>query len=161
MTRAGTAAEVARLGAALAPDERTQLLLLRNLGEAGDARATTFLVETLRTAGTRVRGEATSALTLLALREDDARYNLRPIDPNTPRMADHLDSLSSTELLEWMEDRRLRRGAGVFAARALGVTGGRDAIPLLERLLVEETRYPLLQVSAAQALVALGESGRL
>src|SRR5262249_62135920 len=116
MTRAGTAAEVARLGAALAPDERTQLLLLRNLGEAGDARATTYLVETLRTAGTRVRGEATSALTLLALREDDARYNFSPVDPSAPRMADHLSSVSSAELLEWMENSRLRRGARVLAA---------------------------------------------
>jgi hypothetical protein len=47
------------------------------------------------------------------LREDDARYNLSPVDPSAPRMADHLSSVSSAELLEWMENSRLRRGAGV------------------------------------------------
>ena len=161
MAPASTSAELARLGTALAPDERTQLLLLRNLGEAGDARATTFLVDTMRSAGTRVRGEASSALTLLALREDDARYNFAPVDPKTPRLADHLGGVSSAELVEWMENSRLRRGAGVFAARALGLAGARDAIPILEHVLVEETRYPLLQVTAAQALVALGQTHRL
>jgi HEAT repeat protein len=60
-----------------------------------------------------------------------------------------------------MENSRLRRGAGVFAARALAVAGGRDAVPLLERILAEESRYPLLQVTSAQALVALGDTDRL
>src|SRR4029453_13666946 len=80
MARADPPVELARLGAELAPDERTQLLLMRNLGEAGDARATTFLLETVRNAGRRVGSEATAALTLLALREDDARHNLAPVD---------------------------------------------------------------------------------
>ena len=162
MGRAATPAGIASLGSAIAPDERTQLLLLRNLSEAGDARATPFLVETTRTAGARVRREASAALTILTIRDDGVGRSLGPpADPPPPRLADHLDGLPLAEVRTWMANRDLRREVGVFAGRALGLAGDRDAIPVLERVLAEETRRPILQVTAAKALVELGERQRL
>lgn len=162
LAEAATPEAVAPLAARLAPDEASTLLLLRSLAEFGDARAVDFLVETVRTAGARVRGEASGALAFLVIRETADRYLIGPPPAPPPaRLAEHTSALPVTELRWWMSQPKSRRQFGVFAAVALGLAGDREAIPALEATLREEWRRPLLQVLAAQSLVALGRPERL
>lgn len=159
---AGTPEGVFRLAARLAPEERTALLLLRSLAEFGDARAVDFLVQTVRTAGARVKGEASGALAFLVIRETADRHLIGPPpEPAPARLAEHTSRLPVAELRWWMAQPRSRRQFGVFAAAALGLVGDREAVPALEATLREERRRPLLQVLAAQSLVALGQTERL
>ncbi len=162
LDEAGGAAGIEPLAARVAPDEASQLLLLRNLAESGDARAVDFLLDTVQTAGARVKGEATGALSLLVLREFGDRHVIGPPqDPPPAQLRDHMGNLPVKEVRWWMSQPKSRRQIGVFAATALGLAGDREAIPALEAALREESKRPLLQVLAAQALVALGQPERL
>ena len=155
-------AGIAALAARVAPSEREQLLLLRNLAESGDARAVEFLVWTVQTARARVKGEATGALAYLVIREMAQQYLLGPPpDPPPARLADHVAGIPVAEVRWWLSQPKSRRQLGVFAAAALGLVGDREAVPALEATLREETKRPLLQVLAAQSLVTLGQPERL
>ncbi|HEV7732167.1 MAG TPA: HEAT repeat domain-containing protein [Candidatus Binatia bacterium] len=163
LERAGTAEGIAPLAAQVAPDEPSLLLLLRNLGEAGDGRAVDFLVDTFRAGEWRVRGDAANALTYLALRESNERYLPRD-DPNAPGglvLRDHLGHVPRAEARQWMSDLKLRLQVGVFAGRALATLDDREAIPVFEQAFAEEAKRPYLQVVAAEGLVRFGKLERL
>ena len=156
LAHAHTAAGVTALAAAWAPDEARQLLLVRNLGEAGDERAVDYLVGTVDTAGTRLRAEAAGALTYLALRGTSDRYLFTDVPQVPPRALVPERAVPLERLRSWMADYRQRRLIGIYAARALGEAGDGAAVPVLEQVLVAERQRPYLQVPAAEALVGLG-----
>jgi len=161
LARAGDAAGVSALAAAWAPDERRQLLLVRNLGEAGDTRAVDYLVGTVDTAGTRLRAEAAGALTYLALRGTADRYLFTDVPQQPPRGLVPERAVPIERLRSWMADYRQRRLIGIYAARALGEAGDTAAVPVLERVLATEQTRPYLQVPAGEALVGLGRLDHL
>jgi HEAT repeat protein len=153
---------IAPLASQVAPGEAAQLLLLRNLAESGDARAVDFLVDNVLHADWRVKNEATGALSFLTIREFGDRYHLGPPpDPPPAKLAEHMDHLPVKDVRWWMVDARSRRQLGVFAATALALVGDQEAAPALQATLEQEWRRPLLQVLAAQGLVALGHTERL
>jgi HEAT repeat protein len=157
--RAKTPGGVAALAEALAPDEASRLLLLRNLGESGDARALDFLVETFSTGHWRIRGEAAGALIYLVLRESAEQYLLAGEErPAARLLREHLDGLPVERVRGWVEERWMRRQIGVFAAHALALAGDHAAVPALEATVREEHKRPYLQVVAAQGLITLGHT---
>jgi hypothetical protein len=160
---AGDAAGVAPLAAEIAPDEPSKLLLLRNLGEAGDGRAIDYLLETFRNGQWRVRGDAGNALTYLFLRETNDRYLHRNggTEPETLQLRRFLDHLPREDVRRWLSDLKMRLQVGVFAGRALAMVDDRDAIPVFEQAFVEEEKRPYLRVVAAEGLVRFGELDRL
>lgn len=153
LAAAGDAGGVAALAHRWAPDDTRRLLLLRNLGEAGDARALDFLVEVFDTAASRPSGEAASALTLLAVRERADRYLLARDAQTRDERA--LTAVPRERLLAWLGEPSERRKVGVFAARALAATGDPGVVPALETVLHDEQRIAI-RVAAAEALVRLG-----
>jgi HEAT repeat protein/4-amino-4-deoxy-L-arabinose transferase-like glycosyltransferase len=156
LARAGDAAGVIALAAVWAPDETRQLLLVRNLGESGDTRAVDYLVGTVDTAGTRLRGEAAGALTYLALRATADRYLFTDVPLPPPRGLVPDRAVPIERLRSWVADYRQRRLIGIYAERALGEAGDTAAVPVLERVLATEKTRPYLQVPAGESLVALG-----
>jgi hypothetical protein len=160
---AGDAAGVAPLADAIAPDEPSKMLLLRNLGEAGDGRAVDYLLDTFRTGQWRVRGDAANALTYLALRESNERHLHRNggTEPQPLQLRPHLQDLPRDEARKWLADLKQRLQVGVFAGRALAMLDDREAIPVFELTFEEEEKRPYLRVVAAEGLVRLGQLERL
>lgn len=154
---------VAALAETVAPDEPSKLLLLRNLGEAGDGRAVDYLLETFRSGQWRVRGDAANALTYLALRDGNERYLHRNggTEPETLQLRRHLDALPRDEARRWLADLKQRLQVGVFAGRALAMLDDREAIPAFELAFAEEEKRPYLRVVAAEGLVRLGQVEKL
>jgi HEAT repeat protein len=158
LDRAGNPGGVAPLADALAPDEPRRLLLLRNLGEAGDPRALDFLVATYAAATGRLRREAAGALTYLALRDMTNPYRLTDATPSdTAGMKEAIGRVPPDTLYAWITNYYLRRQVGLFATHAVSLAGDRGAVPALEEAFRAEAGKPEMQAIAAQALVRLGE----
>jgi HEAT repeat protein len=156
LAEAGDAAGVPALATAWAPDDARRLLLLRNLGESGDARGLGLLVDVFEHATLRPSAEAASALTLVAMRARADRYLFgRTEDDAIPGFGDGAPALVQARMLAWLEDPKQRRKVGVVAARALAGAGDVAAVPALEQVLRDEKRIGL-RVAAAEALVRLG-----
>src|SRR5437773_12010527 len=156
LAHAHTAARVTALAAAWAPDEARQLLLVRNLGEAGDERAVDYLVGTVDTAGTRLRAEAAGALTYLALRRTSDRYLFTDVPQLPPRALVPERAVPLERLRSWMADYRQRRVIGIYAPRALVDAGDESVVPGGEQVLLADRHGPYHQVPAAEAPVGLG-----
>lgn len=137
------------------PSERDELLLVRSLGEFGDARALDYLTHRFADQPTRrMRSETGRALAFVTARllatPPAAANGVAP-----PAAAAPLPVTISTETLEeWLRDRKLRRRVGAYAAIVLGRIGHRESIPLL-RSLLDERKQGWLQASVARALVDL------
>jgi hypothetical protein len=159
---AGGPVGVGPLAAQVATDEPSLLLVLRNLGEAGDARALGWLIDTFEEGQWRVKGEAGGALTFLALRDMTERYVIESaVDPPHHPLREYLDQVPTATVRHWMDDYKLRREIGVFAGHVLGLIRDGESRGPFTATLDEESKRPFLQVVAAQGLVALGEPKRL
>jgi hypothetical protein len=157
---AGGPAGIGTLAERIAPDEPSRLLLLRNLGEAGDARALGWLIDTFEQAAWRVKGEAGGALTFLALRDMTESYVIAAPPPRYP-LRDFLDQVPTATVRHWLDDYKMRREIGVFAGHVLALQRDGESRTAMAATLRDETKRPFLQVVAARGLVALGEPARL
>jgi hypothetical protein len=157
---AGGAGGVGPLATRVARDEPSLLLLLRNLGEAGDARALGWLVDTFEQATWRVKGEAGGALTFLALRDMTESYVIEAPPPRYP-LRDFLDQVPTATVRHWLDDYKMRREIGVFAGHVLALQRDGESRTAMTATLRDEAKRPFLQVVAARGLVALGEPARL
>src|SRR2546429_5133330 len=161
LARAKDARGVVRLAETWAPDEASRLLLVRNLGEAGDERALAFLMDVVASPSRRMRVEAAGALSLLALR---ARAECDLFGRDGGGLAAASDRMARELPLEvvrgWMAEPELRERAGVFAAHALAAAGDAAALPALDGLLGER-RFVYLRVAAAEALARAGRTEHL
>jgi HEAT repeat protein len=167
LEQAGTPEGVGALVRSWGLDEPTLLLLVRTLGEAGDARAIRFLLDAFQASSKRLSDEAASALTLLAIRARTDRY----LFTRGPRPRDRAlwadPGVSRARLRDWLARQKTRRQVGLFAARSLALAGDREAIPVLEEVirvergLVREEYGAHLRIAAAEALVQLGRPEQL
>jgi hypothetical protein len=163
---AGDAAGVAPLADRWAADEAHRVLLLRSLGEGGDARALPFIVAEIGDGTTpRVRGEATWAFFVFLLRDILAEHVFGGdggVIPSAGWQALPLARLQAS-LRSGTEP-----GLAVIAPFVLGRAGDEDAVPELERLLHEALAtggapadgYGRRQM-LAEALVRLGRPEHL
>jgi HEAT repeat protein len=134
------------------PSEADELLLVRSLGEFGDTRALDYLTTRFAEQPTRrMRSETGRALAFVT-----ARLLAVPnVLTGTPPAEGTLDvTIPPETLTAWLEDSKLRRRVGAYAAIVLGRTGHREALPLL-RSLLGERKQGWLQASVARALVDL------
>jgi len=144
------------------PDEAGRLLLLRNLGESGDARALGWLIDTFERGLWRVKGEAGGALNFLALRDMTERYVIESrVEPPRHPLNAFLDDVPVQTVRHWIHDYKLRRQIGVFAGHVLGLLRDAQSRESFENTLRDETKRPFLQVVATRGLVALGQPDRL
>jgi hypothetical protein len=157
---AGGPGGVGPLAARVTQDEPSLLLLLRNLGEAGDARALGWLVDTFEQATWRVKGEAGGALTFLALRDMTEPYAIAAAPPRHP-LRDFLDQVPTATVRHWLDDYKMRREIGVFAGHVLALQRDGESRTAMTATLRDETKRPFLQVVAARGLIALGEPARM
>jgi hypothetical protein len=157
---AGDAAGVGPLAASWLPDETSRIMLVRDLGEAGDERALSFLVETFEAPGWRVATEAARALTLMALRSQADRFLFVRGKPPIAFEAWARAHLDRAKAREWVRDRGQRLRVGLFAVAALVAARDTEAVPVLEETLWQERRAGM-RIAAAEALVSLGRSDYL
>jgi len=139
--------------AAVAPDQRSTLVLLRGLGEFAGREALPFLAAALRNDSPRVREEAAAATKLLLVRDLEERYRWSIAEPG-PYW--DLPALPAVDLAERLAPGADERSA-TLAALAVAQEGRREARPALERILAEPTTLPLTRLFVVAALVRLGE----
>jgi HEAT repeat protein len=136
----------------VAPSERDELMLVRSLGEFGDTRALDYLTTRFAEQPTRrMRSETGRALAFVTARLLAARHVLTGAPPPDAPLP---VSLPAETLVAWLEDSKLRRRVGAYAAIVLGRTGHQEAAPLL-RTLLGERKQGWLQAAVARALVDL------
>ena len=134
------------------PSERDELMLVRTLGEFGDAQALDYLTVRFAEQPTRrMRSETGRALAFVTARLLAGSHVLSGAPP--PEAALPV-TISPETLVAWLEDTKLRRRVGAYAAIVLGRTGHREAVPLL-RSLLGERKQGWLQAAVARALVDL------
>src|SRR5439155_85462 len=161
LARARDAPGVVRLAETWAPDEASRLLLVRNLGEAGDERALAFLMDVVASPSRRLRVEAAGALSLLALRARAERDLFGRDGGGLAAASDRMARQLPLEVVRgWMAEPELRERSGVFAAHALAAAGDPESRPALEDLLGER-RLVYLRVAAAEALARAGRTEHL
>jgi len=154
---AGSPAGVDAVVRSIAPDEPTMLLVLRNFAETGDVRAVDFAYDVFESTTGRVRGEAAGALNFIALAETVRRWALVP-EPgwHAEDAVQALAGIDVEKVRHWMDDYKIRRQVGVFAAWALTERRDAGAAPFFTQTLRQETKRPYLQVVSAEGLVTLG-----
>jgi hypothetical protein len=154
---AGSPAGVDAVATAVAPDEARLLLVLRNLAEIGDVRGVRFAFDVFQRTTGRVRGEAAGALNFIALAETVRRWSLVP-DPHwhAEDATAALAGVDVDQVRHWMDDYKLRRQVGVFAAWALTQLHDAGAAPFFTQTIRQETKRPYLQVVSAEGMVTLG-----
>jgi HEAT repeat protein len=134
------------------PSERDELMLVRSLGEFGDTRALDYLTARFAEQPTRrMRSETGRALAFVTARllaVPNVLTGSPPVEGAFPV------TIQAETLVGWLEDRKLRRRVGAYAAIVLGRTGHHEAVPLLRSLLAER-KEGWLQASVARALVDL------
>ena len=134
------------------PSERDELMLVRSLGEFGDTRTLDYLTTRFAEQPTRrMRSETGRALAFVTARllaVPNVLTGPPPADVPLPV------TLPAETLVAWLEDSKLRRRVGAYAAIVLGRTGHREAVPLL-RSLLGERKQGWLQAAVARALVDL------
>ncbi len=161
LARAKDAAGVVRLAETWAPDEASRLLLVRNLGEAGDERALAFLMDVVASPSRRLRVEAAGALSLLALRARAERDLFGRDGGGLAAASDRMARELPLDVVRgWMAEPELRERSGVFAAHALAAAGDPASLPALDGLLGER-RLVYLRVAAAEALARAGRTEHL
>jgi HEAT repeat protein len=134
------------------PSERDELMLVRSLGEFGDTRALDYLTARFADQPTRrMRSETGRALAFVTARLLAASHVLSGPPPPEEAFA---VTVPAETLVAWLEDTKLRRRVGAYAAIVLGRTGHRETVPLL-RSLLGERKQGWLQASVARALVDL------
>ena len=152
-----TPEQVDAVVARLAPDEASQLLVLRNLGELGDGRALGYAYRTFDRGTGRVKGEAAGVLNFLPLFDWTRPYLIGADRPDVgPGVDVDLSALDLERVRYWAADYKLRRQIGVFAAWALARAHNVAAVPILRNTLDQESKRLFLQVVSAHALVELG-----
>jgi HEAT repeat protein len=157
LMRADSRAHARQAADAMIPTEAGRLLLLRNLGELGDPRPIGFLLDEFDTATWRVKGAAAVALNFIALQNSlDAFVLAGRTAGSQAAIRAQLADANLPALQHWMDDDRLRRQLGVFAAWALTHLADPGAAPLFRETLTRETKRPDLQILSAQGLVKLG-----
>ena len=161
LARAKDARGVVRLAETWAPDEASRLLLVRNLGEAGDERALAFLMDVVASPSRRMRVEAAGALSLLALRARAERDLFGRDGGGLAAASDRMARELPLDVVRgWMAEPELRERSGVFAAHALAAAGDPESLPALDGLLGER-RLVYLRVAAAEALARTGRTEHL
>src|SRR6185369_10093055 len=132
--------------------EADELMLVRSLGEFGDTRALDYLTARFAEQPTRrMRSETGRALAFVTARllaVPNVLTGTPPVEGAFPV------TIQAETLVGWLEDRKLRRRVGAYAAIVLGRTGHHEAVPLLRSLLAER-KEGWLQASVARALVDL------
>jgi HEAT repeat protein len=134
------------------PSEADELLLVRSLGEFGDTRTLDYLTTRFAEQPTRrMRSETGRALAFVTARLLAVPNVLTGTPPAEGTLA---VTIPPETLMAWLEDTKLRRRVGAYAAIVLGRTGRREALPLL-RSMLGERKQGWLQASVARALVDL------
>jgi hypothetical protein len=143
---------------AMAPDRRSRLLLLRVLGEYGDASALRYLHDVFLTADSRLRWEAARSINFILARDIAARFDL--VAPRTGPLWAVPDDLSSDAMIELVDDFVERQRIGPLAALAAASARRRDLAPQLDHF-ADEDETTWWRMVAAYALLELGQRERV
>jgi hypothetical protein len=139
----------------VARDRRSRLLLLRGIGEFGDQQSLPYLVAVYRTSPVRVQREAATAINFVLARRLASRFTL------AERAAGPLWTFGPELATDWLADRIDdpvdRYPMGPLAALAMAKAGRRDRLDRLEALFGDRRADTWLRMTAATALVTLGE----
>ncbi len=136
-------------------DPAGQMLLIRAMGNAGDARAFPYLVTTYRGESDRLRAAAAQALYLIVVRLEYERYDFDrfPVRRKTERAWDI--GAPAAVIAGWLAHADAPQELRVYAAAALAATGDVQWAALLAEQLAHH-HLTGLQAEAAAALVRLG-----
>ena len=157
----GGDALVARI-ATLAPDVPSQLLVVRGLGEYGDARAGRYLVDAYEHGPWRLKNDAAGSLLYIVVRHLERGFPLATTTPAPdPELGAFAASLDPERLRTWLHEDSDRARIGVFAAWAAGERGDVALVPELRRAIFLEPKKLYFRVIATVALFRLGETERL
>jgi len=146
---------LAAAAAVVTRDRATTLLFLRGLGEFGDQSALEYLVGVYMGAPARVQREAATAINYILARRLASRFTLT--SPARGPLWTFRPALATDWLDARIDDPIDRYPMGPLAALAMARAGRREQIPSLEGLFGDRRADTWLRMTAASALVNLGE----